>query len=145
MEEDIQLAAIRAKRLAELQQGGSIHNMSSSNMNNHAADAVALQQQQQQQQDQARSTMIARILTAEARERLSRISIVKPDRARALEEFLINAARTGQLRGSSPIGQITEKDLVSILEQISSKEAAVQESMSKIKFQRRGLLDDDDF
>lgn len=63
------------------------------------------------------------------------------ERARALEDLLINAARNGQLRGSSPQGQITEGDLVGLLERMSKQES---QSFSKIKYQRRGGFSDDD-
>ncbi len=69
--------------------------------------------------------------------------MVKPERGRALEDLLINAARAGKLRGSSPQGQITEPDLIGLLEKISGQEHSQQERTA-IKFQRRSLLDDED-
>lgn len=108
-----------------------------------SADSDA-RRKQQAEQEQMRSAMLARILTPDARERLSRIGMVRADRARSLEDFLINAARSGQVRGSSPNGQITESDLVSILERISSQETAAKEAVSKVRFQRRNAFDDED-
>ena len=77
---------------------------------------------------------------------VSRISLVKPNLGRELEDALINQARLGQLRGSSINGQVSEKDLTNLLEKISSQELAKREA-SKVQFQRRGfgsLFDDDD-
>jgi DNA-binding TFAR19-related protein (PDSD5 family) len=67
--------------------------------------------------------------------------MVKPERGRALEDLIIDAARSGRLRGSSPTGQLTENDLVGLLENINVQQ---QSQESKIKFQRRPALDDED-
>lgn len=67
--------------------------------------------------------------------------MVRPERALALENFIINAARSGQLQGSQPSGQLSEADLVNILERIMEREPGTS---SKITFQRRSdFLDDD--
>lgn len=73
---------------------------------------------------------------------VSRIAIVKPERARALEDLIINAARNGQIRGSSAQGQLTEADLVGLLGKLNDHEMGQE---SKIKFQRRVNIDEDDF
>ncbi len=98
-----------------------------------------------EEQEQMRIGILARILVPEARERLSRISMVRPDRGRAFEDFLINSARSGQLRGSLPNGQLSEADLVSLLERMSAQDSAAKETVSKVRFQRRSAFDDDDF
>ena len=68
--------------------------------------------------------------------------MVRPERALALENFIINAARSGKLQGSQPSGQLSEADLVNILERIMEREPGTS---SKITFQRRSdFLDDDD-
>ena len=111
------------------------------------ADAAEQQRRMQaaEEQEQMRANILLRILMPEARERLTRISMVRPDRGRALEDFLITAARSGQLRGSAPSGQLTESDLVSFLERASAQESAAKDTASKVRFQRRSALDDDDF
>ena len=79
--------------------------------------------------------MLTQILTAEARDRLHRISLVKPDRARYLEDSLIQAVRSGQLRGGSgPGGKISESDLIGMLEELGEQE---EKRKTKIVFQRR--------
>jgi len=42
--------------------------------------------------------ILRRILTSKARERLANVKLVRPDLARAVEDYLINQALTGQLR-----------------------------------------------
>jgi programmed cell death protein 5 len=41
--------------------------------------------------------MLTSILTPEARERLNRVSLVKPENARAVEDHLIRLARAGKI------------------------------------------------
>jgi len=45
-----------------------------------------------------RQAILRRILTSKARERLANVKLVRPDLARAVEDYLINLALTGQLR-----------------------------------------------
>lgn len=93
----------------------------------------------QEQAEQARQSMLSQILTAEARDRLHRISLVKPDRARHLEDSLIQAVRSGQLRGGSgPAGKISEGDLIGMLGEQEEKRK------TKIVFQRRRDYDSDE-
>lgn len=96
----------------------------------------------QEQAEQARQSMLTQILTPEARDRLHRISLVKPDRARYLEDSLIQAVRSGQLRGGSgPGGKISEGDLIGMLEELGEQE---EKRKTKIVFQRRRDLSDSD-
>ena len=99
---------------------------------------------QQEQAEQARQSMLNQILTPEARDRLNRISLVKPDRARYLEDSLIQAVRSGRLRGGSgPAGRISENDLIGMLEELGEQE---EKRKTKIVFQRRrDFSDEDDF
>ena len=48
---------------------------------------------------------------------MSRIAVVKPDKARGVEELLLRMARGGQLQG-----RVTEAQMVQFLEQISDLE-----------------------
>ncbi|EOD06730.1 hypothetical protein EMIHUDRAFT_249673 [Emiliania huxleyi CCMP1516] len=48
---------------------------------------VAQAQQKQVEQEQMRADLLVRILSPEAKERLSRIALVKPDKAKRLEEM----------------------------------------------------------
>ncbi|KAJ3056675.1 hypothetical protein HK102_011162, partial [Quaeritorhiza haematococci] len=78
---------------------------------------------------------LVQILNNDARERLSRIAIVKPDKARAVEDMLIRMAQTGQVRE-----KIGERQLVDMLEQISQ----TTKTETTIKFNRRRSDSDDE-
>ncbi|KXZ44039.1 hypothetical protein GPECTOR_75g763 [Gonium pectorale] len=87
--------------------------------------------------EEQRRAMLAACMTNEARERLSRIAIVKPDKARGVENMILGAAQRGALSG-----KVSEERLVELLEQINEREGA---SKPKITIQRRrpNLFDDD--
>lgn len=78
------------------------------------------------------------LLTPEARARLSRIAMVKGDKARRVEDTVIQMARVGQLRG-----KVDEPQIIRILEQVGgASEGGV--TAKKIVIQRRKYDDDDD-
>lgn len=81
--------------------------------------------------------MLAACMTPDARERLSRIAIVKPEKARGVENMILGAAQRGAL-GT----KVTEERLVELLEQINEREGAAK---PKITIQRRrpNMFDDD--
>ena len=61
-----------------------------------------------------RGAALASLMDPKARERLSRIALVKPEKAQALENMLLQAAQRGQLGG-----KVTEDALIKMLEQIN--------------------------
>ena len=63
-----------------------------------------------------RQAMLAAITSPSARERLSRIAIVKPEKARMIEEFILRGAKTGKIRE-----KVTEEQLKGMLEQMSEQ------------------------
>eukprot|EP00124_Ichthyophonus_hoferi_P003061 Ihof_evm2s243 gene=Ihof_evmTU2s243 len=103
---DMDLDAIRAKRMAELQaqQAGR------GNGGEKAQEAARAQQEQEM-----RNSLLLQILTQDARARLGRIKSVKPEKAQAVEELLIRMARAGQLPG-----KIDEPQLITLLDQVSN-------------------------
>ena len=66
---------------------------------------------------------------------VARIALVKPEKARAIEDMIIGAARKGALKE-----KVSEDSLIGLLEQVNEQTQAT----SKISFQRRNMWDDDD-
>lgn len=83
-----------------------------------------------------REEMLVQLITPDARARLSRIALVKADKARKVEDAIIKMAQVGQLRG-----KVDEPQLIRILEQVT---APTEEHKPKIVFNRRRAFDDDD-
>ncbi|BFZ58691.1 hypothetical protein PYCC9005_005756 [Savitreella phatthalungensis] len=140
-----ELQRIRAARLAELQAqhggggpgGGSGGRGAAAGGANGAGGA-----DQREQEATARHAMLSQVLDASARDRLRRIAIVKPDRARAIEDMVLGMARRGQIRQ-----RVTEQELVGLLSDIAGKEEeeAASSGKGKITFQRRRDSFDEDW
>ena len=75
---------------------------------------AAEQQAKMEQERQMREELLQKLLTVDAKERLNRIKVVKPDRARQLEDMVINMGRKGQLQSA-----LDDKQLKNMLESIS--------------------------
>lgn len=115
---DAELQALREARLAELKRGTS---------NSGGSDGAS----------PPIGSSVSRFLEPQALERLSRVSLVRPDRATAVEKYLAQLASTGQLRG-----KVTEKDIVQILDGIAREQNKKNET--KIIFNRREIDEEDD-
>ncbi|KAM0921583.1 hypothetical protein ACQ4PT_006767 [Festuca glaucescens] len=105
---DPELEAIRQRRMQELmgQRGGA---------NPQNAGQQKAQEEAKQEAEERRQMMLAQILSSEARERLSRIALVKPDKARGVEDVVLRAAQTGGISE-----KVSEERLISLLEQINT-------------------------
>uniref|UniRef100_A0A8V1A255 Programmed cell death 5 n=1 Tax=Gallus gallus TaxID=9031 RepID=A0A8V1A255_CHICK len=66
---------------------------------------------------------------------VSNLALVKPDKAKAVENYLIQMARFGQLPG-----KVSEQGLIEILEKVSQQ----TEKKTTVKFNRRKVLDSDE-
>lgn len=77
--------------------------------------------------EEVRLAHLSRILTPDARKRLSRLATVRAERARAVEDFLIQAATSGRLRAA-----VGEADLVKILEQVDQQESSASTTTVKV-------------
>eukprot|EP00246_Nothoceros_aenigmaticus_P006219 TRINITY_DN19009_c0_g1_i1.p1 TRINITY_DN19009_c0_g1~~TRINITY_DN19009_c0_g1_i1.p1 ORF type:complete len:107 (-),score=17.88 TRINITY_DN19009_c0_g1_i1:323-643(-) len=91
--------------------------------------------EQKREAEERRQFMLSRILTPEARERLARIALVKPEKARGVEDFILRSAQMGQTTE-----KVSEDRLKSLLEQINEQ----TQKKTKVTIQRRrSVLDDD--
>ncbi|XP_017320579.1 programmed cell death protein 5 isoform X1 [Ictalurus punctatus] len=129
---DEELEAIRRQRMAELQakHGGVVWNP----METDSSDEQG-QQEAKQRETEMRNTILAQVLAQSARARLSNLALVKPDKAKAVENYLIQMARMGQLGG-----KISESGLIEILEKVSQQ----TEKKTTVKFNRQRVMDSDE-
>ncbi|KAJ5072390.1 programmed cell death protein [Anaeramoeba ignava] len=105
-----------------------------------------LQQQQQQKQqkqnnaemqkkqaamEEQRKAILSQILSTEARERLSRIALVRPEHARQIENFILQ---------SGIRQQISEQQLIDFVEEFTKQ----TKKETTVKIQRKHWSDDSD-
>ncbi|KAG8365595.1 hypothetical protein BUALT_Bualt18G0122100 [Buddleja alternifolia] len=127
---DPELEAIRQRRMQELmaQRGGGSANHESPEQQN-------AQEEAKREAEERRQLMLTQILTSEARARLARIALVKPDKARGVEDVILRAAQTGQI-----VEKVSEERLITLLEQINTQTT----KETKVTIRRRpSVLDDD--
>jgi programmed cell death protein 5 len=103
---DEELEALRRRRLAEMQK---------------AVQDDQRRAQTQQQVERQKQAVIRRILTPEARQRLTNIRMVKPEFADELEMQLIQLAQSGRLRG-----QVTDEQLKKTLVQLEGQKREIK-------------------
>uniref|UniRef100_A0A8C7TRQ4 Programmed cell death protein 5 n=1 Tax=Oncorhynchus mykiss TaxID=8022 RepID=A0A8C7TRQ4_ONCMY len=118
---DDELEAIRRQRMAELQSKHGVRREPEGTRN-------ALE-------TEMRNSILAQVLDQSARARLSNLALVKPEKAKAVENYLIQMARMGQLGG-----KISETGLIDILEKVSQQ----TEKKTTVKFNRRKVMDSDE-
>uniref|UniRef100_A0A671UWL6 Programmed cell death protein 5 n=1 Tax=Sparus aurata TaxID=8175 RepID=A0A671UWL6_SPAAU len=112
---DDELEAIRRQRMAELQAKQGVRT--------------------KHEETDMRNSILAQVLDQSARARLSNLALVKPEKANAVENYLIQMARFGKLGG-----KISEAGLIEILEKVSQQ----TEKKTTVKFNRRKVMDSDD-
>src|SRR5512136_1624127 len=83
---DEELDNLRKKRLAELQQQAALQG------------SMDEQESQQKEFEKQKKAILRSIMTTEARERLGRIKIARPEVVESIENQLITAASSGQLK-----------------------------------------------
>ena len=103
--DDAELEAIRKKQMAQLQQ---------------QQQSQAEQEGMKERSDMQKQSVMRQIMTPEARERLARIKIAKPEFVEQVEAQLITLAQSGQLPG-----QVTDQMLVQILERITPEKREI--------------------
>ncbi|KAJ1394902.1 PDCD5-like [Sesbania bispinosa] len=87
---DPELEAIRQRRMQELMARQGVGNQQNSEQQKAQEDA-------KREADERRQMMLSQILSAEARERIARIALVKPEKARGVEDVILRAAQMGQI------------------------------------------------
>ncbi|KAJ1921421.1 hypothetical protein H4219_000738 [Mycoemilia scoparia] len=110
---------------------GGNDNAPSGGSGGNGASAV---EEKRRQEEEMKQSILTRILDNNARERLGRIALVKPEKARGVESMLISMARTGKIQA-----KVGEDDLLQLLERISDSDNS---NKTKIVFNRRQLDDE---
>ncbi|CAN7133529.1 unnamed protein product [Brassica rapa subsp. narinosa] len=127
---DPELEAIRQRRMQELMaQHGAGKQGSQQN-----PDQERAQEDAKREADERRQMMLSQILSSQARERIARIALVKPEKARGVEDVILRAAQMGQI-----VEKVSEERLITLLEQINSQTT----KQTKVTIQRRRGVDDD--
>ncbi|XP_036896043.1 programmed cell death protein 5 isoform X2 [Sturnira hondurensis] len=85
---DEELEALRKQRLAELQA-------------KQGDPGDAAQQEAKHREAEMRNSILAQVLDQSARARLSNLALVKPEKTKGVENYLIQMARYGQLSGKT--------------------------------------------
>ncbi|XP_056268660.1 programmed cell death protein 5 [Pseudoliparis swirei] len=120
---DDELEAIRRQRMAELQ---AKHGDPSKNQ--QQGDEA------KQRETDMRNSILSQVLDQSARARLNNLALVKPEKANAVENYLIQMARCGSLGG-----KISDSGLIEILEKVIQ-----QTEKTTVKFNRRKVMDSDE-
>ncbi|CAL9167867.1 unnamed protein product [Musa hybrid cultivar] len=129
LQDDPELEEIRQRRMQELMAKHGVGNQ-------HNGEQQNGQEEAKREAEERRQLMLSQILSTQARERLARIALVKPEKARGVEDVLLRAAQMGQLSE-----KVSEERLISLLEQINNQTS----KQTKVTIQRRrSVLEDDD-
>ncbi|SMN21800.1 similar to Saccharomyces cerevisiae YMR074C Protein with homology to human PDCD5, which is involved in programmed cell death [Maudiozyma saulgeensis] len=116
---DAELQAIREARLAQLKGGNGGNASSGNNSNNNATGGSANV-----------GSSVAAFLEAGALERLSRVALVRPDRATAVEQYVKQLVSTGHLTH-----KINEQEIIQILNGVAREQN--KQTETKIIFDRK--------
>jgi len=106
---DEELDKLRKKKLQELQEQATIQ------------EQMEDQEEQQKQLDEQKKAILRAILTNEARERLGRIKIARPEMAESIENQLIMFAQSGKLKN-----KINDEELRMLLSKILPKKRDIK-------------------
>ncbi|TMW59139.1 hypothetical protein Poli38472_007284 [Pythium oligandrum] len=99
-------------------------------------EQMQAEQMKQKQNEEMRSSLLQQVLQPEARERLSRVAIVKPEKARAIEDMVLQMAQRGQLTA-----KIDEDRLIDLLNRAGETE---EKQRTKVTMKRRTYFSDED-
>jgi len=107
---DEELELLRKKRLQELEQQQAL-----------SEEQAAVQEEKLRELEEQKKRILRQILTIEARERLGRIRLAKPEFVANVEQQLIMLAQSGQLDG-----QITDAMLQQILRKLMPRKKEIR-------------------
>lgn len=126
----IERVRARARRTMELDADGNVR----------SGEDAAQREAVAREAEERRGAALASVLEPAARERLSRIAIVKPEKARALEESILRAAQSGKVH------RVSEQALIGMLESSATgATGATGGRVGSITFdRRRNAFDEDD-
>lgn len=133
--DDADLQRIRAARLAELQSSAPSGPVRAAGAG--AAGGQGQKNSSGEDEDAQRHAQLSQILDTGARDRLRRIALVKPDRARSVEDLILRMMRSGQIRQ-----RVKEAELVGLLQEIAEQQEQ-ERTTSSIRNLRRDESDDD--
>ena len=103
---DEELENLRKKKLQEIQQQAAINEE---------------QEAQQKQIEDQKKAILRQILTANARERLGRVKVARPEIAKSIEDQLIMVASSGQLKN-----KINDEQLRMLLSKVIPKKRDIK-------------------
>ncbi len=106
---DEELENLRKKKLQEMQDQSAIQ------------DQMEDQEAQQKQFEEQKKAILRAILSNEARERLGRIKIARPEMAESIENQLIMLAQSGKLKN-----KINDEELRMILSKVLPKKRDIK-------------------
>jgi|TARA_B110000305_G_scaffold155284_1_gene171980 programmed cell death protein 5 len=103
-----------------------------------SAQQQSERQHQEQQLEDERQAFLASVLEPSARERLARIKLVKPSKAKGVERTILNAAQQGKL------GTVSEQMLIDMLSTVSESGIG-EKKVGSITFERKkSAFDEED-
>ncbi|MCD6503657.1 MAG: DNA-binding protein [Euryarchaeota archaeon] len=103
--DDKELEEIRKRKLLELQKRLQ-----------EAQIDQKIEEAREAQEEVLRRTILSRILTTEAKDRLARVKLVRPEIARLVEDYLISLYQSGRIRG-----KVTDETLKKLLAQLHER------------------------
>ncbi len=106
---DEELENLRKKKLQELQEKAVIQ------------EQMEEQEEQQKQFEEQKKAVLRGIMTTEARERLGRIKVARPEMVESIENQLIMLAQSGKLKN-----KINDEDLRMLLSKMLSKKRDIK-------------------
>jgi programmed cell death protein 5 len=105
MSKDEELEKLRQKKLEEMQRQAA-------QQQDYENQMASQQNQQQAQYDAQKQALLQRILSSEARARLTNIKMARPEFAEQIEMSLIQAVQQGGLRGKLPLSDEQFKNIL---------------------------------